>query len=72
VNEPQRDRIADGRRPRDKSGRAVLLVFMAVLIFCAGVVIWLVTRPFREIREKAARPAAEAPARPGPTTPPSR
>jgi hypothetical protein len=54
-------------RPRSRSGLAVFVVFFVVLAFCAGLVVWLVTRPFRQARESSIqRAAVEAPAGPEP------
>ena len=52
-------------RPRSRSGLTVFVVFLAVLAFCAGLVVWLVTRPFRQARETSLqRAVVEAPAHP--------
>lgn len=53
-------------RPRARSGLAVFVVFFAVFAFCAGVVVWLVTKPFRDVKTKSAQQVAadKAPAAP--------
>jgi streptogramin lyase len=50
-------------QPRQRSGLAVFLVFLAVFAFCAALVVWLVTRPFRDVATRSAeRAATSAPA----------
>lgn len=45
-------------RPRSHSGLAVFIVFFLVFAFCAGVVVWLVTRPFTQVKSKSAQQIA--------------
>lgn len=47
-------------RPRSRSGLLVFSVFFGVFAFCAAVVVWVVTQPFRDVASKsAAKVAAE-------------
>jgi hypothetical protein len=45
-------------RPKPRSGLVVFGVFFGVFAFCAAVVVWLVTQPFRDLASRSAERAA--------------
>ena len=49
------------RHRLSQSGLAVFAVFFAVFAFCAAVVVWLVTQPFRDVASRSAERVAAAP-----------